>query len=42
MASFTFLYTNNDADTTVISARIPRKAPQNGTLYIFLEFTAFC
>jgi hypothetical protein len=32
MASFTFLYTNNDADTTVISARIPRKAPQNGTL----------
>jgi hypothetical protein len=32
MASFTFLYTNNDANTTVISARILRKALQNGTL----------
>ncbi|MDR7240745.1 hypothetical protein J2Y02_005462 [Neobacillus drentensis] len=31
MASFTFLYTNNDANTTVITARTLRKAPQNGT-----------
>jgi len=32
MASFTFLYTNNNANTTVISARIFRKVPHNGTL----------
>ena len=31
MASFTFLYTNSDANTTVISARILRKALQSGT-----------
>jgi len=30
MESFPFLYTNNDALTTVISARILRKALQNG------------
>jgi hypothetical protein len=30
---FTFLYTNNDAHTTVISARILRIALHNGTLW---------
>ncbi len=32
LGEFYFLYTNNDANTTAISARILRKAPQNGTL----------
>ncbi|NHC20473.1 hypothetical protein G6554_19705 [Bacillus sp. MM2020_4] len=32
-ASFTFLYTNHDANTAFISARIIRNAPQNETLY---------
>ncbi len=31
--SFTFLYTNSDAHITVISARILKIVPQNGTLY---------
>jgi hypothetical protein len=38
MASFTFLYTNNDSNTTVISARILRKAPSIGKpLYIQIQ-----
>jgi hypothetical protein len=32
MASFAFLYTNNDVKTNTISALIFRKAPQNGIL----------
>lgn len=31
---FTFLYTSSDAYITVISARILKIVPQNGTLYL--------